>query len=105
MADKFNSAILYQSLCNHWMQAIIYLDDVDFNVLIAVQAIRSGIDKMWNEEYECYGEAIEAELDKNNILYDVEYCKYNPEDDNPLEEWDEHILELEKERKIKYYMS
>ena len=104
MYHKFDSAILYQSCCNHWMQAIIHLDDVGFNIVLAAQAIRSGIDRLWDDEYDCYGEAIEDALQESGIQHEIEYCKYNPEDDTPLASWEKRIKTLESEQKIKYYM-
>ena len=102
--SKYDSAILYQSRCNDWMQALIFVNDVGFNFVSAVTAIRKAINAYWQEEFDCYGEAIENRLAAENIDFEIEYCKYDPSNDNPFEAWEDRIAELECMRVIKYYM-
>lgn len=102
--SKFDSAILYQSQCNDWMQALIFINDIGFELVHAVTSIRMAIDDYWRDDFDCYGEAIETRLAAAGIDFEIEYCKYDPSNDNPFDIWNERIEELEKLRVIKYYM-
>ena len=88
------TGLRWYSWVNEWMDFIVYVPDD--RVEDAILAIHMGIDVYWDNECECYGDAVEASLKERNIPYIIIYQEWDHDNDRPVDwwEWDRFVGEI-----------
>ena len=88
------TGIRYFSYMNNWIDYIVLVLDSD--VERAKETIRKAMDMYWDEEFECYGDAVECMLYANKIPYCIQYIPWDHENDCEFEwiDWEKYLEHL-----------
>ena len=82
----------FYSETNQWIDFVVLVPRKENSV--AYITLRHAIEAYWNFEYECYGDAVEAELDKRKIPYVIIYHDSNDISDDYENRWNAMIEDL-----------
>lgn len=87
------TGLRYFSFMNPWIDyLVIVLND---DVSRATETIQKAMDMYWDEEYECYGDAVECQLMENKIPYFIQYIPWDHENDCELGiDWEWYLKEI-----------
>ena len=81
--------IRWFSHTNYWMDVVIFVpENFKYGAKLLVNA---AIEAYWNEEFKCYGDAIEAYLDDAGIIYAIIYHDSEDMSEEYEQEWDNFI--------------
>lgn len=78
-------AIHYASQNNAWIEFFVFVNKKDVDE--AEAAARHAMDEYWNSDDLCYGDAIEAEMDRTGPPYRLKMCDFDEMTDEPTDEW------------------
>ena len=94
------TAIRWYSDMNEWMDCVVFVPNNQAE--IAKTLIEQAIDLYWEDEYECYGDAIEDLLSENNITYCIQFIEWDHDEDCMVEwfNWEKWIDDLSANCKI-----
>lgn len=78
-------AIHYCSALNAWIEFFVIVDGDDADE--AAAAVKRAVDSYWESDDQCYWDEAERELKETGLDYQLILCEYDPENDEPTNEW------------------